>query len=361
MQQKIKANKNLKEESSKDTEGVFLKTALELLADLPKRSQEIARKRFGFFSEKEETLEKIGKDYGITRERVRQIIADTNKKVIKKKNTLSFKKIENRIVFTIDEKFGIIKKAELIKELAGDDKKEANALMFLSLCSDKIFKVEDTEIKESLATKKNAVEDAKTLGRIAKEVLEKESRLLSDKEIIEKISKKSERSFSKEEVLSYLVVAKGIEKNNFGKWGISGWTEINPKGTREKIYTIFKEKKKPLHFLEITVIIDEYGLSKKKAHPQTIHNELIKNEKFVLIGRGIYALREWGYADGTVKDVLEEIFKKSGKSLTKDEVLQEVMKIRKVKRATILINLGNSKYFSKEKNLYFLKTKKHTQ
>jgi len=339
---------------------VFLKTALELLADFPKRSQEIARKRFGFFSEKEETLEKIGKDYGITRERIRQIIADTIRKVLKKKNNLNFKKAESQIVFTIDEKSGIIKKSELIKKLAGENEKEANALVFLSSCSDRIFKVEDEEIKESLATKKNAVEDAKALGKIAKEVLEKEGRLLNDKEIIEKISKKSERSFSKDEILDYLTVSKGIEKNNFEKWGISGWAEINPKGTREKIYTILKEKKKPLHFLEIAGIMDEYGLSKKKAHPQTIHNELIKNEKFVLIGRGIYALREWGYADGTVKDVLEEIFKKSGKALTKNEILQAVMKIRKVKKATILINLGNNQYFFKEKDLYFLKTKKHT-
>lgn len=340
---------------TKEIEGEFSKTATELMSDLSERAQKIVRKRFGFFGEKEETLEKIGKDCNITRERVRQIIADTNKKILKKRNSLTFKKIEDRIIFTIDKKFGIIKKSDFIKELAGDNKKEANALVFLSLCSDKFFKVEDKEIKESLVIYKDAIEKARMIGEVARGILEKERRLLNDQEIVGKIAKKIEQKISQEEILNYLDVLKEIEKNNFGKWGISGWMEINPKGTREKIYTILKEKKKPMHFLKIAKIIDESGISKRKAHPQTIHNELIKNDKFVLVGRGIYALREWGYSDGTVKDVLLEIFKKFGKPLTKEEILKEVMKIRKVKKATILINLGNNKYFSKENGLYFSK------
>lgn len=356
--QKSNYNKSLKETNFQMAEESFLNVASELLSDLSKRSQEIAHKRFGFWGEKPETLEKIGKDYSITRERVRQIIADTNKKVLKKKNNPNFERIESKIIFTIDKKSGIINKSELTKELAINDGKEANALMFLSSCSEKIFKAEDKEIKDALTTRKESIQKAKEIRGIAHEILEKENRPLGDKEIVERVIKESGGKFSKEEIFSYLKVSSGIEKNKFGKWGILGWTEINPKGTREKIYTILKEKNKPLHFTEITKIIDEYGLSKKKAHPQTVHNELIKNQKFVLIGRGIYALKEWGYEKGTVRDVLKEIFLKIGKPLTKEEILKEVLKIRKVKKATILINLANSKYFSKENNLYFLKKTK---
>lgn len=356
--QKKNNDKAIKEEDSEKTDSPFLRLALELLGDLPERAREIAQKRFGFFSGKEETLEKIGKDYGITRERVRQIIVDMNKKILKKKNNLNFKKFESQVIFTINEKFGIIGKSELIKTMAGDDKKEAKAMVFLCICSDKIFKIDSEEIKEALYTKKDAVENSILVGNAAKEILGKDEHLLDDKEITEKISKKMERHFSREEILSHLAIIKGISKNSFGRWGISSWTEVSPKGTREKIYTILKEKKKPLHFLEIARIMDEVGLSKKEAHPQTIHNELIKNGKFILIGRGIYALREWGYDDGTVRDVLEEIFKEKGKPLSKEKVLQEVLKIRKVKKATIMINLGNSKYFFKENGLYFLKKSK---
>lgn len=333
-----------------------METASQLTNDFPLRVQEIIQKRFGFFDDKAKTLEKIGKDHGITRERIRQIIADANKKIIKKRSeNPSFKKAESQVVFTINKKSGIIKKVELLKKLAGSDEKEANALSFLLLYSDKIFKVGDNEIEESLVLSSDIVEKSKMIINIAKEILEKEKRTLNDGEIVKKITKKIDQRFHAEEILAHLDVSKEIRKNNFGKWGVFDWLEISPKGTREKIYTILKEKKKPLHFKEIARIIDECKLSKKKAHPQTIHNELIKNEKFVLIGRGIYALREWGYTDGTVKDVLEEIFKKSGKPLTRDEILQEIMKVRKVKKATILINLGNSRYFSKEGDSYFLK------
>jgi len=112
--------------------------------------------------------------------------------------------------------------------------------------------------------------------------------------------------------------------------------------------------KKPLHFREIAKHIDMYKLGKKTAHPQTVHNELIKDERFVLVGRGIYALSEWGYKKGTVKDVLEDILKGAQSPLAKDVILDKVMTIRKVKKSTIVINLNS--YFEKVgKDAYTLK------
>ena len=131
--------------------------------------------------------------------------------------------------------------------------------------------------------------------------------------------------------------------------------EINPKGTRERIYLVMKEHKKPLHFTKIAKVIDDLGISKRKSHPQTVHNELIKDERFVLIGRGIYALREWGYSPGAVKDVLEDILRKSGQHMSKEEIMTEIMKFRKVKKTTVMINLNNNIKFVKHGNKYALK------
>jgi DNA-directed RNA polymerase delta subunit len=116
-----------------------------------------------------------------------------------------------------------------------------------------------------------------------------------------------------------------------------------------------KEKNQPLHFTQIAHLIDEYKLGKKKAHPQTVHNELIKDDRFVLIGRGIYALAEWGYSEGTIKDVIKEILAKSDRPLEKEEILKEVFRIRKVKKATVMINLNNSSIFEKRDNSYTIK------
>jgi hypothetical protein len=87
---------------------------------------------------------------------------------------------------------------------------------------------------------------------------------------------------------------------------------------------------------------------KKKAHVATTHNELIKDPRFVLVGRGLYALKEWGYSTGVVRDVIREILKKNG-PISKEDVLEKVMKERYVKANTVMVNLQNPKYFKKNK------------
>ena len=82
-----------------------------------------------------------------------------------------------------------------------------------------------------------------------------------------------------------------------------------------------------------------------------MHNELIKDQRFVLVGRGIYALAEWGYAKGVVRDVIRDLLAKHG-PLTKDEIMDKVLKERYVKENTILVNLQNPKFFKKNKKTW---------
>ena len=118
---------------------------------------------------------------------------------------------------------------------------------------------------------------------------------------------------------------------------------------------MFEKEKRPLHFKEISELIDKHFISSlrdkgeniRRTHPQTVHNELIKDPRFVLIGRGLYALSEWGYEPGTVKDVLVQILKDSGKALHKEDVLQLISERRFVKPNTVFLNLQNKHYFKK--------------
>lgn len=336
----------------------FFDLAVKLLDNLPQRSQEVVKKRYGLIGEKSQTLEKIGQDYNITRERVRQIIADAIKKISKKKEKdIFFKEAEEKIILAINKNSGIIKEERILDQLGQGDSREANSVKFFADCSDKIAIIEEKGlIKKSWAVSKSVLPKVREISSLAENILNKEKKSLTGGEIAEKIIYQA-KNLAADEALHYLEVLSGIEKNKFGRWGISSWMEINPKGTRERIYLVLKEEKKPLHFTQIAKLIDKFGLGKRKSHPQTVHNELIKDDRFVLIGRGIYALREWGYKQGTIKDVLTDILRRNAKALAKEDIISEVAKVRQVKKATIMINLNNKEQFIRTDGKYSLKEK----
>lgn len=337
----------------------FFDLANSLLSAEPERAQEIIKRRFGLSQQDPQTLERIGQEHKITRERVRQIISDVLKRIGQKKNDAAFKEAEERIVFTIEKNHGIIEERKLIEALSGGDYKEENAIGFFGALSGQITISEGKgEIKKSWLISSDVLKKVQKVAGAVKAIFEKERTLLADDKIAERVNQQlggEKISFSKEQILSYLSALANVQRNKFGKWGMAGWKEVNPKGTRERIYLVLKEKNEPLHFSDIAKLIDQYGLSHKKAHPQTVHNELIKDDRFILVGRGIYALKEWGYKTGTIQDVLKDILTKSPKPLNKDEVLEEVLKIRKVKKATVMINLNNQKIFEKTNNFYIVK------
>ena len=131
--------------------------------------------------------------------------------------------------------------------------------------------------------------------------------------------------------------------------------EHKEKNIRDKIFVILEAKKEPMHFSEIAAEIKKSNFKRKNVTIQAIHNELIKDARFVLIGRGIYALSSWGYKKGTISDIIKSILEKAGKPLTREEIVKQVLKVRKVKETTILLNLQNKALFKKvDKNSYTL-------
>jgi DNA-directed RNA polymerase delta subunit len=141
-------------------------------------------------------------------------------------------------------------------------------------------------------------------------------------------------------------MSKVISKNPLGEWGKTESPNIKIKGMRDYAFLVIRRHGSPIHFREVAKTINEvFG---KKAHVATTHNELIKDPRFVLVGRGLYALAEWGYLSGVVKDVIKKVLDKHG-PLTKEEIIDKVLKERYVKENTILVNLQNTKVFKKDK------------
>lgn len=146
-------------------------------------------------------------------------------------------------------------------------------------------------------------------------------------------------------IYSILRAAKKIEQNKFGLWGISDWPEIRPKTVNDKIYLILKNNGQPMHFVGIADKIDQISFDGKKANAATVHNELILDEKYILVGRGLYGLKEWGYQKGTVAEVVEKIVAESAQSLNREEIISKVLAQRAVKRSTINLALMNKNKF----------------
>jgi DNA-directed RNA polymerase delta subunit len=123
-------------------------------------------------------------------------------------------------------------------------------------------------------------------------------------------------------------------------------SNIHTKGVRDYAFLVIRKHGSPIHFRDVAKQIEK--LFDKKAHVATTHNELIKDKRFVLVGRGLYALAEWGYSPGVVRDVIKNILEKNG-PMTREEVVTKVMKERYVKENTIAVNLQNPKYFKHDK------------
>jgi hypothetical protein len=151
---------------------------------------------------------------------------------------------------------------------------------------------------------------------------------------------------SKEMLHKFLALSKTLGKNQMGEWGKRTSPNIKTRGIKDYAYLVVRKKGQPMHFRDVAKEI--FAEFKRKAHVATCHNELIRDNRFVLVGRGIYGLREWGHSGGIVRNVIVEVMEKSGKPLSKNEVIDLVKKERIVKDNTVVVNLQNPKYFRKD-------------
>jgi hypothetical protein len=345
-----------------------LKSVVEsLLSSLSAKQKLVLTSRFGIGNGEPKTLEAIGKSLNVTRERIRQIEADAVKALRKSER----KKYAGDIVSLANditkEYGGIISIGRLTKELLSRHSGKSEHSPLEARVTEIIFLLAGLRKMKS----NRETVDAWTSSDFDKKyfqaaVLELEAIFDATKRILnlEEILKKLDHSDFKnrfpqlkpEHVVSFLEVSKKFDRNVFDDWGKSKWPLIKPRGVREKATLVLLKKNHPLHFREIAKFIEEMKLSEKKVHPQTVHNELIRDKRFVLVGRGTYALREWGYEEGTVKDVIVNLLKSAGGFLDKEKIYQGVFKKRKVKKATVAVNLADKKLFEKREGGYQLKT-----
>lgn len=322
-----------------------------ILNKLPsRRMKDVISKRFGLKGGRKLTLEAIGKEYKITRERVRQIEVEALKHLRKEENRVDLAPLVGSVEEHIKNHGEVMAEKTL---LAGFAPGPQSAHLLLLLATDKTFRSlsETDRLHPRWAVNKNegSLQD-KIINSLEQE-LEKSAAPVSKDKLITLVSEQVKKITGQQpagHILdAYLNCSKAIMPNPYGEFGLVHWPAISPRGIKDKAYVALTKAGKPLHFREVARVIDEARWSKKKSHPQTVHNELIKDKRFVLVGRGLYALREWGYEPGVVRDILVSVFKKASRPLSRDEAVQLVLEKRMVKAPTVFLNLQNKSLFKK--------------
>jgi hypothetical protein len=309
------------------------------------REREIVARRFGLF-ERKETLEQIGELLSITRERVRQLekaVVARLKAVAEAGELPHIADFQSRIIEGLAGNGDLMRVAALTEQLeVAESRIEQARLAFIAqLCPELVVIEEDDNHYLSIGVL--ATFDGTIKEQVA--VVVDAVKALGEPSAIEAIAAKvGNTNLAQVEAL-----AKSSKQlaTLHSLWGLVKWPVVNPKNIRDKIYVILKENGKHMHFNEIAAAIKGSSFKRKDVTTQAIHNELIKDKRFVLVGRGIYALKEWGYEKGTVADIIAEILRKEGAALHRDEIVKRVLKSRYVKETTILLNLQGKQQFKR--------------
>ncbi len=310
------------------------------------REREIIARRFGLF-DRRETLEQIGEILGITRERVRQLeksVVARLKAQAEAGELIQGKTVEEILLAHLRDHGTVARVQEVSAAVTAENSRtDQSRVAFLAmLCPQLVVLEDDDRYFHAIGVKE--VRDTATLQADVSKIVtavEKAGKPAS----IADIAKSADIEDTKQAAALASVSKKLATLNSH--WGLVKWPTVNPKNIRDKIYVILKENGKHMHFNDIADSIKKSDFKRKDVTTQAIHNELIKDKRFVLIGRGIYALKEWGYKKGTVADIISQVLREAGEPLHRDEIVKRVLKSRFVKETTILLNLQGKTQFKR--------------
>jgi DNA-binding phage protein len=310
------------------------------------REREIVSRRFGLFDRKE-TLEQIGELLGITRERVRQLEKSVVNRLKASATEGTVPRIPEAQTLFLEKLQGMgdtARVSKLTEQVSKTNTKleQARVAFLAQLCPELVVINEDDHFYHAVGIAKTR--DEKTIKADVNKIIDAIKKI-SEPATIKEVARQADMS-NIEQAEALATTSKHLATLN-NRWGLVKWPMVNPKNIRDKIYVILKEHGKHMHFNEIAGAIKGSEFKRKDVTTQAIHNELIKDKRFVLIGRGIYALKEWGYEKGTVSDIISEVLRNEGGPLHRDEIVKRVLKSRYVKETTILLNLQGKPQFKR--------------
>lgn len=347
-------------DTPKNDQAIDLKSSVKDILGIieQEREREIITRRFGLY-DRRETLEQIGELLGITRERVRQLEKSILTKL--KASALNGKmptmaSLEKILIRNLAEMGRVARIQELTNHLLNktSDQRESAHVAFIAELAPNLTVIEENDNYFLSVGIGEYGDDKKIKSEIdaIAEIIKKHGEPMTIEQLHDQLS------YEHPDHVKGLASASKLLAHLNDNWGLVKWPTVNPKNIRDKIYVILADNGKPMHFSEIANSIKDSTFKRKNVTTQAIHNELIKDSRFVLIGRGIYALNSWGFNQGTVADIIADVLKNASNPLHRDEIVKQVLKSRQVKETTILLNLQSKPQFKRvAKATYTLEAK----
>lgn len=327
----------------------IVKNLLLLLSD---KEKTVIVKRFNLDNTRKYTLEEIGKEFSVTRERIRQIEKNALAKMRRNVFNTALTHVHSFSDHFVDESGGVMREdlliSKILSSLSGSEKIDVNAIRLALFLHDtfdcigntidfypyvKKDKISDYSLKHTAHKVVNQLRkygDVKPIQRLERDL----GKVIKDFDLSSKLFR------------SLMDIDKRVKVLDAEKIGLYEWRHIHPRTLRDKIMFVLRTTKDPMHFVDIAGKISDKDFDNKNVNVQAVHNELIRHPQFILIGRGIYALSEWGYEKGTVAEVIVKILKEKGE-LKQDDVIKQVLKRRQVKEITIVLALKNNPKFER--------------
>ncbi|MFA6521566.1 MAG: sigma factor-like helix-turn-helix DNA-binding protein [Candidatus Gracilibacteria bacterium] len=318
---------------------------------LTPKEKEVIIKRFSLNNEPKQTLEKIGQQFSVTRERIRQIEKIALSKLRRTLENTKLSEISRLAREILSGRGNLCVENELVSEVLKGiySSSEVDAhisKLALAISHDFTYGEKNGLFHPFWMTKSIAESELIEVSELAHTLLLKKKDVVPTAELVIELElqlKEKGKTFAKETLHSLMAIDVRFKRVKEGI-GLMSWRHINPKSIRDKAYIVLKRGGKPMHFVEIANKITESGFDKKLVTTQAVHNELIRDEHFVLVGRGLYGLKEWGYKKGTVSEVIEDLLRKKS-PMSKQEIIAGVLKQRQVKKGTISLNLQKNAQF----------------
>jgi DNA-directed RNA polymerase delta subunit len=364
-----------------------------LFNQLNEREKDVLQRRFGLATQKKQTLEEIGKDHSLTRERIRQIETSSIAKVRKHKELQEIVAgLRAVIAQLLEEHGGLIARDYLFDILTAlsakynpitNDSVHRNHLNFLivKILNDDFDKSSTKNLSNVFKFKHQSLEHFNEIGGELVTKIEALNKLQTTKEMIDLLkdlpayqqnvdkinytnnidiisilgNDYADLNNEDKALYSLLMAINDVDQNKFGYWGHAKSREIKPKTINDKIYLVLKNNGEPMYYGDIAKNIEAIKFDSKPVNVATAHNELILDDKYVLIGRGLYGLKEWGYQTGTVSDIIATVIAESGEALTKEEIAERVLKQRQVKQSTVNLALMDKLRFERSGDKYSVK------